>query len=215
MLYINITLFFFQTKFMNWSVAVESHVDSSFFWGYLVTQIPGGFIASRFPANKIFGLSIVCSATLHLLVPAVMALCHGYVLIGLRVTQGLFEVSACTRNGSMQIGLCLWKESREPDTYIQNNICHISINDVTGNELSRFVWNSICVKQIKATWIFSNLRIWLRTAHQAYDLQTFKMKLYDMKVLQLHILLVYCIYLFKITHVYVYVYVSQHTYACI
>ncbi|XP_018790158.1 PREDICTED: vesicular glutamate transporter 1 [Bactrocera latifrons] len=80
-----------HTKFMNWSVAVESHVDSSFFWGYLITQIPGGFIASRFPANKIFGLSIVCSATLHLLVPVVMAVCHGYVLIGVRVTQGLFE----------------------------------------------------------------------------------------------------------------------------
>ncbi|EDV31741.1 uncharacterized protein Dana_GF15508, isoform B [Drosophila ananassae] len=79
------------TVFMNWTVAVESHVDSSFFWGYLVTQIPGGFIASKFPANKIFGLSIVSSATLHLFVPFAMTLMHGHVVICVRVLQGLFE----------------------------------------------------------------------------------------------------------------------------
>jgi len=78
---------------MNWTVAVESHVDSSFFWGYLITQIPGGFIASKFPANKIFGLSIVSSASLHLFVPFAMTLMHGHVVICVRVLQGLFEVS--------------------------------------------------------------------------------------------------------------------------
>lgn len=78
---------------MNWTVAVESHVDSSFFWGYLITQIPGGFIASKFPANKIFGLSIVSSASLHLIVPFAMTLAHGHVVICVRVLQGLFEVS--------------------------------------------------------------------------------------------------------------------------
>lgn len=82
-----------QTAFMNWTVATESHVDSSFFWGYLITQIPGGFIASKFPANKIFGLSIASSATLHLFVPFAMTLMHGHVVICVRVLQGLFEVS--------------------------------------------------------------------------------------------------------------------------
>lgn len=81
-----------QTAFLNWTVAIESHVDSSFFWGYLVTQIPGGFIASKFPANKIFGLSIVSSAFLHLFVPWAMTLMHGRVVICVRVIQGLFEV---------------------------------------------------------------------------------------------------------------------------
>ncbi|XP_065355466.1 vesicular glutamate transporter 1 [Calliphora vicina] len=79
------------TAFMNWTVATESHVDSSFFWGYLVTQIPGGFIASKFPANKIFGLSIASSATLHLFVPFAMTLMEGDVVICVRVLQGLFE----------------------------------------------------------------------------------------------------------------------------
>lgn len=90
---------YFQTVFMNWTVAVESHVDSSFFWGYLVTQIPGGFIASKFPANKIFGLSIVSSATLHLFVPFAMTLMHGHVVICVRVLQGLFEVRTSQLTG--------------------------------------------------------------------------------------------------------------------
>ncbi|XP_013112212.1 vesicular glutamate transporter 1 [Stomoxys calcitrans] len=79
------------TAFMNWTVATESHVDSSFFWGYLVTQIPGGFVASKFPANKVFGLSIACSATLHLFVPVAMTMMHGHVVICVRILQGLFE----------------------------------------------------------------------------------------------------------------------------
>jgi ACS family sodium-dependent inorganic phosphate cotransporter-like MFS transporter 6/7/8 len=27
-------------------------IESSFFYGYLITQIPAGFLAAKFPANK-------------------------------------------------------------------------------------------------------------------------------------------------------------------
>lgn len=71
---------------------MESAVDSSFFWGYLVTQVPGGFLASMYPANRIFGTAIACSSFLNLLVPGAMAL-DPIVLIMVRVLQGLVEVS--------------------------------------------------------------------------------------------------------------------------
>ncbi|XP_053694884.1 vesicular glutamate transporter 1 [Sabethes cyaneus] len=74
----------------NWTVAMESAVDSSFFWGYLVTQVPGGFLASQFPANRIFGTAIACSCFLNLLVPGAMML-HPTVVILVRVLQGLVE----------------------------------------------------------------------------------------------------------------------------
>jgi fucose permease len=35
----------------DWNPSTIGLVDSSFFWGYLVTQIPGGYLASRMPAN--------------------------------------------------------------------------------------------------------------------------------------------------------------------
>lgn len=36
----------------DWTPETIGVVDSSFFWGYLVTQIPGGFLAARYPANR-------------------------------------------------------------------------------------------------------------------------------------------------------------------
>ncbi|CAG2108625.1 unnamed protein product, partial [Medioppia subpectinata] len=45
----------------DWTPETIGVVDSSFFWGYLVTQIPGGFLAARYPANRIGrGCDIPC-----------------------------------------------------------------------------------------------------------------------------------------------------------
>ncbi len=85
----NVTLDPNQLKF-KWSVAMESAVDSSFFWGYLVTQIPGGFLASVFPANRIFGTAIACSAFLNMFLPGAFE--FPGIIICIRVLQGLVEV---------------------------------------------------------------------------------------------------------------------------
>jgi ACS family sodium-dependent inorganic phosphate cotransporter-like MFS transporter 6/7/8 len=37
----------------NWTRAELGVMESSFFYGYLVTQIPAGFLAAKFPANKL------------------------------------------------------------------------------------------------------------------------------------------------------------------
>lgn len=73
-----------------WSVATESMVDSSFFWGYLLTQVPGGFLASKYPATRIFGLAIVTSSVLNLLVPGATEI-HPSAVILVRICQGLVE----------------------------------------------------------------------------------------------------------------------------
>lgn len=75
-----------------WSTDMESAIDSSFFWGYLVTQIPGGFLASFFPANRIFGAAIVGSAFCNMFIPLCIYL-NPIILIIVRVIQGLVEVS--------------------------------------------------------------------------------------------------------------------------
>lgn len=43
---------YFQTVKFNWTSETRGIVQSSFFWGYLVTQIPGGFLAGMYPANR-------------------------------------------------------------------------------------------------------------------------------------------------------------------
>lgn len=73
-------------------------VDSSFFWGYLITQIPGGFLASIFPANRIFGLAICTSAVLNMTIPGAMLLDSNIsFLLIIRVIQGLVEVNRKTK----------------------------------------------------------------------------------------------------------------------
>ncbi|GAB0202145.1 vesicular glutamate transporter 1 [Grus japonensis] len=36
----------------NWDPETVGMIHGSFFWGYIVTQIPGGFIAQKFAANR-------------------------------------------------------------------------------------------------------------------------------------------------------------------
>ena len=44
-------------------------VLSAFFYGYLITQIPGGYLASRFGGRYVFGLGILLTSVLTLLTP--------------------------------------------------------------------------------------------------------------------------------------------------
>lgn len=42
----------FQKAQFNWDPETVGMIHGSFFWGYIVTQIPGGFICQRFAANR-------------------------------------------------------------------------------------------------------------------------------------------------------------------
>ena len=63
---------------------------SSFFFGYIVTQVPGGLLAERFGGRWIFGVGIVMTAVLTLLTPVAAYVGVGG-LIAVRVAEGLFE----------------------------------------------------------------------------------------------------------------------------
>ena len=70
----------------HWSPETIGYVDASFFWGYIVTQLPGGFLASKFPANRLFGTAIFLSSCLNLLIPAATLL-DPKAVIAVRVMQ--------------------------------------------------------------------------------------------------------------------------------
>lgn len=73
-----------------WEKSTIGLIDSSFFWGYLVTQVPGGFLAARYPANRVFGTAIAVSAALNMLIPGAAKIGVATVMF-VRVTQGLVE----------------------------------------------------------------------------------------------------------------------------
>ncbi|XP_075694218.1 vesicular glutamate transporter 2 [Rhinoderma darwinii] len=78
-----------QAKF-NWDPETVGMIHGSFFWGYIVTQIPGGYIASRLAANRVFGAAIVLTSTLNMLIPSAARVHYGCVIC-VRILQGLVE----------------------------------------------------------------------------------------------------------------------------
>ena len=65
---------------------------SSFFYGYIFTQIPGGWIATRFGGKYVFGIGVLVTSLLTLITPQ-MAYINIWALVAVRVVIGFFEVS--------------------------------------------------------------------------------------------------------------------------
>lgn len=86
----------------NWTVEVEASIDSSYFAGYLITQVPGGFFASMYPANKIFGAAILASAIFNMAIPGAMSVGPVSVVI-LKIAQGFVEVSKSLKISNFSI----------------------------------------------------------------------------------------------------------------
>ncbi|XP_069479595.1 vesicular glutamate transporter 2 [Ambystoma mexicanum] len=78
-----------KAKF-NWDPETVGMIHGSFFWGYIVTQIPGGYISSRLAANRVFGAAILLTATLNMLIPSAAKVHFGCVIF-VRILQGLVE----------------------------------------------------------------------------------------------------------------------------
>jgi MFS family permease len=57
-----------QEKF-KWTDKTQGYVLSSFFWGYILGQIPGGYLATKIGGKRVFGLGVLSTGVLTLLLP--------------------------------------------------------------------------------------------------------------------------------------------------
>ena len=64
----------------------------AFFVGYILTQIPGGYLAETYSATRLLGLTTVVVSLLSCFT-AVAARTHIYALLAFRFVEGLAEVS--------------------------------------------------------------------------------------------------------------------------
>lgn len=74
----------------DWDKKTQGLILGSFFWGYIVTQLPGGWIAGRIGGKHVFGWSMLGCAVATLLTP-VAARTHVILLMVLRVIAGLCQ----------------------------------------------------------------------------------------------------------------------------
>lgn len=75
--------------------SVAGWLLSSFFIGYIFTQFPGGLLAQWLGGKWVFGIGVGMTSLLTLLTP-LAAFTNVWVLMALRVLEGIFEVS-CIR----------------------------------------------------------------------------------------------------------------------
>lgn len=80
-------------KVYEWQEDTKSYVLSSFFWGYIVTQIPGGHIAQKYGAKTLLLIGITLCSALTLLTPLAVEIGGWQLLFALRVVQGLLQGS--------------------------------------------------------------------------------------------------------------------------
>ena len=64
----------------------------SFFYGYVITQVPGGWLAVRVGAKYLFGFGVLCTSVLTMFTPAAAHHSVGMLLL-VRILEGLGEVS--------------------------------------------------------------------------------------------------------------------------
>ncbi|XP_035701990.1 putative inorganic phosphate cotransporter [Folsomia candida] len=75
-------------EFHHWTEAEQGFILGSFFWGYVLTQLPGGILADKYGGKWPLGLGLLFTAVFAILSP-ICARTHTYLLIFCRVMQGL------------------------------------------------------------------------------------------------------------------------------
>lgn len=75
-----------------WSQQLQGIILGSFYYGYVLTHIPGGLIAERYGAKYTAGLGILVTALCTILTPVLVEAYGAPALIVVRVIEGLGEV---------------------------------------------------------------------------------------------------------------------------
>jgi ACS family sodium-dependent inorganic phosphate cotransporter len=74
-----------------WSEELQGVILSAFFWGYVITHLPGGILAEKFGGKWTLSLGILSTAIFTLLTPIAVELGGANLLIALRFVEGLGE----------------------------------------------------------------------------------------------------------------------------
>lgn len=70
---------------------MQGLILSAFYYGYIITHIPGGLLAQKFGGKYTMGLGILCTAIFTLLTP-IIAYTGAIPLMILRFLEGVGEV---------------------------------------------------------------------------------------------------------------------------
>nr|XP_042909060.1 sialin isoform X2 [Parasteatoda tepidariorum] len=121
-----------------WSPQLQAVVLGAFYYGYCISQIPGGRLAEIFSAKWVFGIGTFITALLTLLTPAAARM-HVGVLIGIRTLEGLAQGVTMPAMHSM---LGRWLPDSERAFLSTIVYCGINVGTVSAMPVSGILCNS-------------------------------------------------------------------------
>jgi len=129
-----------------WNESMQSIILGSFFYGYVITQIPAGYLAGQkiVSCKWLFGFGILFTSIFTVLMP-LAAKTHYYLLLAIRVLEGLGEGVTFPVMHAM---LAEWSpplERSRLSTYVYSGatIGTVISMSVTGEICERLGWESV------------------------------------------------------------------------
>ncbi|XP_053965238.1 putative inorganic phosphate cotransporter isoform X1 [Anastrepha ludens] len=77
----------------DWTEKQKSYIISSFYWGYVVTQFPGGYLSRRFGSKIVMFMCILGSAMCSVLTPFLVTWGGWQIFCAIRTVQGLCQAA--------------------------------------------------------------------------------------------------------------------------
>lgn len=77
--------------YYDWSETLQGVILSAFYWGYIITHIPGGMLVERFGGKVLLLAGIAATSVLTCLTPVSITFGGAYLLIANRVVMGLCQ----------------------------------------------------------------------------------------------------------------------------
>ncbi|XP_046627975.1 putative inorganic phosphate cotransporter [Neodiprion virginianus] len=119
-----------------WDEYTQGIILSSFYWGYLITSVPGGILADRFGGKYILGIAVLSTAVLTLLTPLVVKY---YEATGLIVFRFLTGVSQGSTVPAISVLIAQWAPPQERSKLVTVAASGMEVGCVLGTVLSGFL----------------------------------------------------------------------------
>ncbi|XP_059045350.1 putative inorganic phosphate cotransporter [Achroia grisella] len=131
----NITTFDIEKSYktFDWDQSTQGLILSGFYYGYAVTQVPGGYLAERFGGKWILGVGLLSTAIFTFLTPIVVNVGGATWLFILRFLQGMGE--GPTMPGLMLI-LARWIPPQERSLHVALVFGGAQIGNIFGSFMS-------------------------------------------------------------------------------